>query len=280
MDGLGVEIERRPAPDRRPIEGLAVGRRPEPGVVARAGQVVAAERVEERPVGRVDHIADDLADALAVRVCRHLDHRRHDRRLDGDGEHPLDLGDGPLRNDARRRQAAGEPVAQDGLVGGHERRIRMQASQERLESLGRVRRLELGQLGQELLRASHLVDHTKLIEALVVLLDVQVGDDPEHVPGDPFLGRQPVGLDRGRVRAGLLHERPGLRPAGGSRIVESVCVAFVAIEGRGRRLEGEDRFPESFGERVDRRGIGIWQGHGWSPVGMAGALAPRRCCAR
>ena len=55
--------------------------------------------------------------------------------------------------------------------------IGVQAGDERLEPLGRVDRLELGQLRQELLRAAHLVDDPELVQVLVVLLDVQVGDD-------------------------------------------------------------------------------------------------------
>ena len=69
VDLLGVEVERRPAADRGPVQLLAVGRRPEAGLLAGRRQVVAAERVEERPVGRVDDVADDVADALAVRLA-------------------------------------------------------------------------------------------------------------------------------------------------------------------------------------------------------------------
>ena len=55
----------------------------------------------------------------------------------------------------------------------HERRVGVQPGDEGLEALGRVDRLELGQLGQELLRAAHLVDDAELVEALVVLLDLR-----------------------------------------------------------------------------------------------------------
>ena len=82
-----------------------------PGLLAAGGEVVALERVEERRVGRVDDVADDVADALAVRVGRDLDHRRDDRRLDRDRQHPLDLGDRPLGDDPRRGQAGVETLA-------------------------------------------------------------------------------------------------------------------------------------------------------------------------
>ena len=97
-------------------------------------------------------------------------------------------------------------------VRGHERGVGVQARDERLEPLGRVGRLELGQLRQELLRPAHLVDDAELVEALVVLLDAELGDDQEHVAGDPLLGRQAVGRDRARLLGGPLHERAGLRP--------------------------------------------------------------------
>ena len=50
-------------------------------------------------------------------------------------------------------------------VGRHERRIGVEPRDERLEALGRVGRLELGELRQELLRAAHLVDDAELVEA-------------------------------------------------------------------------------------------------------------------
>ena len=131
--------------------------------------------------------------------------------------------------------------------------IGVESSDERLEPLGRVGRLELGQLRKELLRAAHLVDDAELVEGLVVLLDLELGDDLEHVAGDPVLGRQAVGLDRGRLGGGALHQRPSASPTLGSRVLETVGISVVAIERRGRRIELEDRLPETIGEVVDRR---------------------------
>ena len=261
VDLLGVEVERRPAPDRGAVELLAVRRRPEARVLAGRRQVVAAERVEEREVGRVDDVADDVADALAVRLRGDLDHRRHDGRLDRDLEHPLDLGDRPLGDDARRGEPRRQAVAQDLRVGGHERRVGVESGDERLEPLGGVGRLELGQLRQELLRAAHLVDDAELVEGLVVLLDLELGDDLEHVAGDPVLGRQAVGRDRGRLGRGPLHQRPSAGPSLGTGVLEAVGVAVVAVERRGRRVELEDRLPEAVGEVVDRRRCGFGKGH-------------------
>ena len=188
VDLLGIEVERRPAADRGPVELLAVRRGPEAGLLAGRREVVAPERLEEGLVGRIDDVADDVADPLAVGLGCDLDHRGHDRRLDRDLEHPLDLGDRPLGHDPRRGQPGGEPVAQELGVGGHERRVGVQPGDERLEPLGRVGRLELGQLREELLRTAHLVDDPQLVEGLVVLLDLELRDDLEHVAGDPVLG--------------------------------------------------------------------------------------------
>ena len=80
--------------------------------------------------------------------------------------------------------------------------------------------------------------------------------------GDPVLGRQTVGRQRGRLGRGLLHEAARRRPPGRPRVVEPVGIAFVAVERRRRRVQREDRLPESFGEGVDGRGIDIGIGHG------------------
>jgi hypothetical protein len=65
----------------------------------------------------------------------------------------------------------------------------VQSRDERLEALGRVDRLEGGELRHQLLWSAHLVDNAELVETLVVLLDRQLTDDLEHVAGDPLLSR-------------------------------------------------------------------------------------------
>ncbi len=90
---------------------------------------------------------------------------------------------GAVRPDARPSRRIWTLAAMIGRVG-------MQPGDERLEAFGCVGRLELGQLGEQLLRAAHLVDDAELVEREVVLLDLELGDDLEHVAGDPVLGRQ------------------------------------------------------------------------------------------
>ena len=154
------------------------------------------------------------------------------------------------------------PVAQELGVGRHERGVGVQPGDERLEALGRVGRLELGQLRQELLRTAHLVDDAQLVEALVVLLDVELGDDLEHVPGDPVLGRQARRSSMAAASAAVrsMSARLRARPAGPG-ILEAVVVALVAVDRRGGRVELEDRLPEPVGEVVDGRRLGVAGGH-------------------
>src|SRR6185295_2444350 len=94
----------------------------------------------------------------------------------------------------------------------------------------------------------------QLIEGLVVLLDLELRDDLEHVAGDPVLGGNAVRVNRGRLGSGALHERSSPRATFGARVLESIGVAVVAIERCGRRVELEDRLPEAVGEVVDGRG--------------------------
>ena len=117
VDLARVHLERRPAADRGPIQLLAVGRRPDARLLAAGVAVLAAERLEERRVGRVDLVADDVADPLAVGVAGALDAARDDRLVDRDGEHPLELGDRPLGHDRRGGQAGAERLLEDVGVG-------------------------------------------------------------------------------------------------------------------------------------------------------------------
>src|SRR6185295_2804493 len=115
-------------------------------------------------------------------------------------------------------------------------------------------------LREELLWTAHLVDDPQLVQGLIVLLDLELRDDLEHVAGDPVLGGNAVGVDRGRLGGGPLHERSSTRATLGAWILESIGVAVVAIERGGRRVELEDRLPEAVGEVVDGRG-GFGDGH-------------------
>ena len=74
--------------------------------------------------------------------------------------------------------------------------VGLEPGEELVEPLRRVGRLELADLRQERLRAADLVDDLQPVDALVVLLDRLVGDDDQHVAGDPVLDGQAVGRDR------------------------------------------------------------------------------------
>ena len=212
VDLLRVELERRPAPDLGPVEGSPLGADQRPGSSRLAARYSPRSASRKARSAGIDDVADDLADPLAVRLGRDLDHRRDDRRSIGTASIRsiwAIVRSATMRGAVRPR---GQPVAQDLGVGGHVGRVGVQPGDERLEPLGRVGRLELGQLRQQLLRTAHLVDDPQLVEVLVVLLDLEVGDDLEHVAGDPVLGRQAVGRDGGRLRGGPLHQRSRAPP--------------------------------------------------------------------
>ena len=139
---LRIERERRPRQDLGAIERVALGRRPEAGLLAAGVPVLAAQLVEERLVGGIDHLADDPLDLGALLVGRDLGVRDHDRLLGRDSEDALELRDRPLGDDARCRQAAPEPLAQELPIRGHVALVVAQPGSELLEPLGRVGLLE------------------------------------------------------------------------------------------------------------------------------------------
>ena len=255
MDFLGVELERGPRADRGPVQRLAVGRRPQAGLLAGQRQVFVAQDLEEGGVRRVGHIPDRVTDALPIGVRGNLDHRRHDGALDRHLEHAFDLGDRALGDDPRSRQPRRHAVAQDPGVRGHVVAVGMDPGEEGIEPGRGVGGLERGELRQCLLRTAHLVHDAQLVDVLVVLLDPELGHHAKHVAGDPLLGRQVSGRDCVNLGQRLLHEPARRRAALRAGIVQAVGVAFVAVHGRGDRIELEDRFPEAIRQRVDA-GIG------------------------
>src|SRR6185503_13127411 len=76
MDLLGVHLERRPAADRGAIDRVTVRSRPDARLLTAGVAVLAAKRLEEGRIGRVDDIAHDVADPLAIGVGRALDAAR------------------------------------------------------------------------------------------------------------------------------------------------------------------------------------------------------------
>ena len=121
--------------------------------------------------------------------------------------------------------------------------------------------MELADLRQERLRPADLIDDSQAMSPLLVLLDAEIGDDNEHVAGDPILDRQAGRRDRLGFGLRRLHQSPRLRSAGRTRILEAIGVALVAVDGRGRRIELQDPLPEPVGQGVDRRDGVVGQGH-------------------
>ena len=254
MDLGRLEGERRPGQDLGPVQRLAVGRRPQAGLLAAGGQVGAAQRVQEGLVGRDHLVADDRQDPLAILVIGHPCDLDDDRRLGRRLEQSLELGDRPLGHDPGGGQAARDPFPEQLDVGGHERRVGPQTGDEPLEALGRVGGLEGGDRRQEGLRTAHLVDRPEEVDPLVVLLDLELAHDPDHVQGDPILEGLVGSVDPEGRCEGRLDQRPGAQSAGCAGILEAIVVALVAVHRGGRRILLEDRFPEPVGELVDGAG--------------------------
>ncbi len=96
---------------------------------------------------------------------------------------------------------------------GDERLEGGQPRQQLLQPGGRVRGLELDALGQERLWPVDLVDQAHEVHPQVVRLVPELGDDAQHVVGDPLLDRQAVGRDVRELREGRVAEGPGRSPA-------------------------------------------------------------------
>ena len=260
VDLLGFDVEGRPGQDLGPVQRLAVGRRPEAGLLPAGGQVAVLDRLEEGSIGRQDDVADEPLDPGPIGLGGDPRPGRHDRLVGRNLEQPLELGDGPLGDDPRGRQAAGQALEEQLAVGRHEALIGPQPGLEAVEPLGGVGGLEQDRLGQQGLRPGHLVDDLQEIRPLVVLDDRQLAHHPDHVQSDPVLERLPGGIDRRCLGQGGLHQPAAAGSTLRAGVLEAVVVAVVAVH-RGRRgLLGQDRLPEPIGEDIDR-GTGVKLGH-------------------
>ena len=281
MDLGRIEVEARPGPNGHPVAGRAVGRGPEARIDARGGQVRAPQGIEVPPQSRVDRVADDLGDPPpACPVAGGQAGAGHDRRrLDGQLQQPLELGDRALGHDAGRRHAAAPGLVQELDVGVDERAERGQARQQRLEAGWRVGGLELDLLPHDRLRPVDLVDQADEVHAQGIRLVAELAHDPQHVVGDPLLDRELVGRDRGQLGERGVPQRAAGGASGGRRVVEAVVPALVAVDGRQERVLGEVRVPEP----VDEGGeSSVGRGHRSSGrvLGRGGACLQARTASR
>ena len=217
VDLRRVEVEARPGPDRHPVQGGAVGRGPQAGLLARRRQVGAAERLDVAGQRRVDHVAHHRRHARPARVVAVGQARPgHDRRLvGGSREQTLGLRDRPLGHDPGGGHAGRPGLREQVEMGVDERPERGEPRQQLLQPVRRVRRLELDAAGQERLRPVDLVDEAHQVHPQVVGLIPELRDDAQHVVGDPLLHRQAVDRDRCQLRERRVAERPGRRAADG-----------------------------------------------------------------
>ena len=78
---------------------------------------------------------------------------------------------------------------------------------------------------------------------------------PDPGPGEALVAVHTTGVchtDLHYREGGINDDFPFLLGHESAGVVEAVVVAVVAIDGRGDRVELEDRFPEALGQRVDR----------------------------
>ena len=175
VDLLGVHLERRPAADRGAVDRVAVGRRPDAGLLAAGVAVLALQRLEERGIGRVDDVADDVADPLAIRLRARLDAARDDRaRRSGSTSMRSSWAivrsvtiDGAVRPLTER-------LAQDVGVGGHERRVGVEPLDECAPAARACRPAGTRSAAGAAVCGPPIWSTTReLVEALVVLLDAR-----------------------------------------------------------------------------------------------------------
>ena len=267
MQIRGIQVQRRPGSNLGPVQLLAVGRRPEPRLLARGLAVRAPEGLQERLVGRPYGPADGGDQPVPVRGRR----RRHgdcDRRLFvRNGEQPLQLADDPLGHDPGRGQPARQTFPGEFGDGRHVARVVVDARQEAVETLGRVGPLEGRQQRHHRLRPLHLVDRLEPVDALILLLQLGPADDRQDVERDRLLDREARAAVRSGNRAGgdlrfdrvgrverLAEEPPRPVPPLRARVVEAIVVLIVAQHRRRDRRQLEQAVPEPFGQLVD--GVG------------------------
>ena len=188
VDGAGVLVQRRPGQDVVAIELVAIGQVAD----AIAGTDVAGIALEHGQPGSVrrsDVAGHGLHEGVAdVRAERSVG--QHDGRLLGEClQHAPRLGDAAL-DDRGSRGPAGRQAGLDvGPVRVHPGGIGRQSSQQASEALRGVGALQPGEVADEPLGTTVLVDGLHLPEAQVMGLAQARDHDAHEVQRDGVLGR-------------------------------------------------------------------------------------------
>ena len=245
-------------------------------VVPRRREVRGLEHLEVALLGGAHDVPDRRDHLLAGGVIGDAGGAHHHRVLDRCAQHAVHLLDGALGDDPAGRPARRHALAGDVGERVHERAVGMQAGEQGVE-LARASRPAGSRAtwASTCLGPVHVVHGAELVDAQLLLPPSQVGDDPEHVAGDPVLDAEV----RLRERAA-----PRRRPARRGRAAPPGPRARGPRAGRrsgGRRTwwrssaeSARQVLPEAGGDLVDGGGLG----HDSAPDGLAQAARgrPRR----
>ena len=218
MQVRGIEVQRGPGPHLGPIQPLAVGRRPQPGLLARGFPVGAPQDLEEGLVGRPDGVVGWPRPA-----CR-------DRPGVG-GVAATATGDSssgmasirsswPMTRSVTIRAAVSplaSPSRASSEIGGHVARVVGDPRQEGSKRSGVSVRWKVARSGMIVCGPS--IWSTALSRSIrcSCCSSSSPADHPQDVQGDRFLGRQ--GVPSISARGG-----PAVRPAlGGGLGLDRVC---------------------------------------------------------
>ena len=284
-----LQVEAGPGPDRHPVPGGAVRRRPEPRVHPRRREVGAAERVavaQAAPGSRCPARPPRRARAPRRRPRPAAPRSRSATPRPG----PASMRSAceivrsattrgaviPVERPSSRRSRCASTNGANAA-----RRARSFARRSGVSAA-----LELDPLGQKRLRPVDLIDERDEIHPQVVRLVAQLAHHPQHVVGDPLLDREAVDRDGGKLGKGPLAERARGRPPRRGRVGEAVVVALVAVDRADLGVEAQVRLPEPVREGVDggaglerdHRSSGRWR-WGFDRRAQPGEHRRRRGCA-
>ena len=217
MQVLGVEIERGPGPDLGPVQLLAIGRRPQPGLLATRGAVLAPEAPRGRPrrpgsrPARRSRRSSSRSDSFATRAVVTIAESA--------------AGIARMRSICAivRSVAIRGAVRPDSMPSMSSSRFAaMNAGYARIRATNFSNRSGVSARWnwvidrQGLLRPFELVDDLEPVHSLVVLLHREVAHHADHVERDALLERERV-LDRSRsaaLRVASMSARVFARPTG------------------------------------------------------------------
>ena len=152
MDRLGCLVEGGLHANREPVGRVTARRGRDARLLARLRLVVGHEEVAQAAEARVDGRLDRFGDSAAIAIC-HLRHRCRRMIRGFHGKQALYLLDRPAHRGDGRGPPIGDALGKGRDVLVDQGRVRGQPRQQLLETLRRVARLVLRDVGRPDLRA-------------------------------------------------------------------------------------------------------------------------------